>query len=262
MKKVCVEFSVSLLLFLAVLFAFSRVDWLSVFRLERTSVAARLSETYWKAFSFGQPFVHDERIALPLDSLLGHVCRANGIDPRGIRLHVIRSEEVNAFAFPGRNLVLYTGLLTACKSEAELCGVLAHEVAHMEKGHIMRKLLKEVGLSVLISGSTGGNGEILKESVRILSSTAYDRGLESEADEQAVEYLLAARIDPAAFGDFLLRLSQDSSLPSAAEWISTHPDSEKRALDVRQHATSSGKGIAFRSVLSASVWDTLQRVAR
>lgn len=261
MKKACIEFLASLLLFLAVLLAFSQVDWLSLFRLERTSVAAKLSESYWKLFASTQQFVQDECVTLPLDSLLAHICHANGIDPQTIQLHVVQTEELNAFAFPGRNLVLYTGLLEACESEAELCGVMAHEVAHMEKGHIMRKLVKELGLSVLISAS-GGNGEVLKSLVKTLSSTAYDRTLEAEADELAVDYLLAAEVDPLPFGEFLQRLSEKDVMPSVAEWVSTHPDSEKRAAAVRERTQRFGASVEFRPVLSATAWEDLKWAIR
>jgi predicted Zn-dependent protease len=134
-------------------------------------------------------------------------------------------------------LVIYTGLIAACENEAELYGVIGHELAHMEKNHVMNKLIKEIGLSVLISMTTGnGNAEMIKEAIKHLSSTAYDRSLETEADLTAVEYLEKASINPEPFANFLYRLADETKhLPSQIYWISTHPESKERAEEIIQH---------------------------
>ena len=171
MIKILKQALVSLLLFGAVLFGFSRVNWLSVFHLERDVVEEKLGKLYWDMFSKTETFVEDEEVLQPVDSLLAHICAKNGIE-KPVRLHIIRSEEVNAFAFPDRHLVIFSALIADCKNEMELCGVMAHEIAHIEKGHVMKKLIKEVGLSVLakmIAGNDGG--AVLKETAKLLSST-------------------------------------------------------------------------------------------
>lgn len=258
MIKILKQALVSLLLFGAVLFGFSRVNWLSVFHLERDVVEEKLGKLYWDMFSKTETFVEDEEVLQPVDSLLAHICAKNGIE-KPVRLHIIRSEEVNAFAFPDRHLVIFSALIADCKNEMELCGVMAHEIAHIEKGHVMKKLIKEVGLSVLakmIAGNDGG--AVLKETAKLLSSTAYDRTLESEADECAVVYLSEADIDPAPLGDFLYRLSEEEDVPSFAEWVSTHPDSKKRSSMIWEHAKRLKRTDAFREVLGTERFDRLK----
>ena len=95
----------------------------------------------------------------------------------------------------------------------------------------MNKLVKEIGLSVLISMSTGnGNAETIKAAIKQLSSSAYDRKLETEADLAAVDYLIKAGIDPKPFANFIYRLPDKSkNLPHQIYWISTHPESKERA---------------------------------
>ena len=85
---------------------------------------------------------------------------------------------------PGRHLIIYTRLIQDCKNANELTGVMAHEIAHMEHAHVMKKMIKESGLTLLLS-IAGGNvgGEVVKGILRKISSTAYDRSLESDADE-------------------------------------------------------------------------------
>lgn len=236
-SKTLKQAAVSVLVFGAVLFAFSRVDWLNTFGLKETVVEDKLGELWWELYSSDAVFVDDSLQVLPLDSLLDVLCRANGIDRSSVSLHLVEDAEVNAFACPGNHLVVNTALVDSCHSEAELCGVMAHELAHLTRGHVMQKLVKEIGLSALVVMTSGSGGtETLGEVARVLTSTAYDRTLESEADALAVHYLLAAGIDPGGLADFLLRLSAEDDLPALAEWISTHPDSAERARRIRELA--------------------------
>lgn len=261
MKKVLLQFLVSVLLFGMVLFSFSRVDWLSVLHIRETVIEEKLGELYWKFYSESGTFVENDSVLAPLDSLLTHLCEANDIEKDQIKLHVIRSKEINAFAFPDNHLVIYSSLITTCENEMELCGVMAHELAHMKKGHIMKKLLKEVGLSVLVSVVSGDGGtDVLSSTAKLLSSTAYDRTLESEADRVGVAYLLQAKVNPQPFSELLFRLSVDENLSSLSEWVSTHPDSEKRSIQIADQAKTTGKGVEFKEVLNPLTWQKMKSV--
>ena len=195
--------------------------------------------------------------------LLRRLCRANGMDRSKIKLHVVQDDEVNAFACPGNHLVVYTALIDSCRSAEELCGVLAHELAHIERGHVMQKLIKEMGLAAL-TGLVGGNAgaATMAELMRVLSSTAYDRSLESEADDLAVTYLLQAGINPRPFGEFLFRLSEEEELPSLAEWVSTHPDSGKRSRLIGSRAEREGQGRTFIRLMQPAEWDAYRKALR
>lgn len=258
MKTILKQAFVSILLFGGVLFSLSRVDWLAVFHLKEDIIEEKLGKVYWELFSQTEKFVKDEAVLEPVDSLLAYICEANGIE-KPIKLHVIESSEVNAFAFPDRHLVIYTSLINECRNEMELCGVMAHEIAHIEKGHVMQKLIKEVGLSVLANAVGGDGGTVLKETAQILTSTAYDRTLESEADNYAVTYLSKAGIDPSPLGDFLYRLSREQDLPSITEWISTHPDSKKRSSVIWEKAKQLKRTTDFDvQVLGTEGFESLQ----
>lgn len=244
---------VSLAVFAGVLFAFSRVDWMQVFGLDHGIIEEKLGEMYWELFSESEVFVDDDTLIAPLDTLFSALCQANGIDRNEVALHLVECEEVNAYACPGNHLVVYTALVAECRSEAELCGILAHELAHIERGHVMQKLVKELGVATLAAMLADGGA--LTEVMQVLTSTAYDRTLEAEADDVAVHYLLAAGIDPRSFGDFLLRLSQEEDLPALAEWISTHPDSKKRVQAIYTLAEGEGHNSAFRSLMPEDEWE-------
>jgi peptidase, M48 (ste24 endopeptidase) family protein len=83
--------------------------------------------------------------------------------------------------------------------------------------------------------------------------------LESEADKTAVFYLLQSGINPEPFGEFLFRLSKEEELPSLTEWVSTHPDSEKRSIQICNWAKEGSNNIRFVKILSMKTWKTLQQ---
>ncbi len=261
MKKVLFQILVLVAVFYGMWFGLSKVDWLKIFKVEQASkkTEEKLGELFWEVFSKTEKEVKNKKVTLPVDSLLTKLCEANGFDRKEIKLHVIESDDVNAFAFPNKHLVVFTSLIADSRSEAELAGVMAHELAHIQKNHVMKKLIKEVGLSALISITTGGSAgsEVIKSMAKTLSSTAYDRSLESEADMKAVDYLIEAKIDPAPFADFLARLGKDE--PEEMKhltWISTHPESKERSEKIIE--SLDGLTYDTQPVLAPETWELLK----
>ncbi|MBW6478032.1 MAG: M48 family metallopeptidase [Bacteroidales bacterium] len=113
----------------------------------------------------------------------------------------------------------------------EFIGVIAHEIAHVESDHVMRKLSREVGTAALFAAVSGNyNMELLREVAKMLASNTYSRSLESEADLLAFEYLVNAGYNPQSLADLFHRFSEELDvLPRELQWISTHPASLERA---------------------------------
>jgi len=259
MRKILLEFLLFVFLLFSVWFLLSKVDWMTIFRVEKATqnMEEKVGDLFWKFLKKSENEITADSIIAPVDSILYRICIKNKIDRKGIKFHLVRKDEINAFAFPNNHLVLYSGLINGCENEAELCGVLCHEIAHMEKRHIMNKLIKDFGLSVLVSMSAGnGNSEMIKAAIKRLSSNAYDRTLESEADMTAVEYLFQANIDPEPFANFLYRLSdKDINSPVQLQWISTHPDSKERAGKIIE--TIKNRTIIKTPIIGESSWNLL-----
>ncbi|MDR0988918.1 MAG: M48 family metallopeptidase [Prevotellaceae bacterium] len=252
-KKLAVQTALSLLLFGAVLLGFARVDWMAAFHLDSRILEQKLGGLYWQLLSQQLLFVQEDSLTRPLDTLLTRLCTANHLEGERIKLHLVCSREINAYAFPDNHLVIHTALLEDCRSESELCGVMAHEVAHIEHGHVMQKVMKELGLGIFI-GMGGKGGELIGRTLGNFSSLAYDRSLESEADETAVRYLLAAQINPEGLAGFLHRLGEYENTPELSEWISTHPDSQKRSRKIIA-LCASADGEPFVPVLGKGTWE-------
>lgn len=247
-------------LFFGVYNALRRVDWMELFEIQRQAdkTEKKLGDMLWKIFSKSDREVKDKLLTQSLDSILVKLCDHNDIQKENIRLHILEKDEVNAFALPDGHLVVYTGLIAACESPEELAGVMAHELAHIELDHVMKRLVKEIGLSVLVSMTTGsGGGEIAKEIARTLSSSAFDRKQEKEADIAAVDYMTAADIDPQPFGEFLYRLGGKSGrMGEYLSWISTHPDSRERGEYVISYAGE--KTYDAGPVLDEETWNRIR----
>ena len=186
------------------------------------------------------------------------LCEDNGIDADQIKLHVIYNSEVNAFALPDSNLIVYTGLIAYCKNIDEVAGVMGHEIGHIMEGHVMKKLVKEVGLAmlgILVGGNSGS--EILVEVLKTLSSSSFDRAQENEADRKAVEYMINSNLDPEHLANFLFRLSQeDNAMPEFMEWVSTHPDSKDRSVDILKIRNESE--FEIQPIATKDEWENLK----
>jgi predicted Zn-dependent protease len=260
MKKIIFQIIVLVALFFGTWYALSYANWMSILRVEKISNATekKLGDLVWNFYSKSETEIDNKEIVEPIDSLLTKICISNNIDRKKIKLHILESDEINAFALPDRHLVINTALILSVKNESELSGVIAHEVAHMEMKHVMKKLVKEMGISAILSISTGNAGsEIIKKVVKLISSSAYDRKLEKEADTKAVDYLIKSKINPLPFADFMQRLAdKEADTPEYFNWISTHPDSKERAQYIKDY---SGQRLKKpEPVLSNDSWEKLQ----
>jgi len=257
MKKIFFQGFSLVVLFLAAWFALRQVDWMTFFKVEQAteSLEEKLGDLF--ADIFGKDELYSSDIKAPVDSILTHICTTNGIDRDKIKLHIVANDEVNAFALPDKHLVVFSGLILTAENEAELSGVIGHELAHIQLDHVMKKLVKELGLTVLISMTSGGGGEVIRETAKMLSSTAFDRELEREADIKSVDYMVKADIRPEPFADFLFRLSaKQPDILKNLTWISTHPESKERAEYIIEY--SRGRLDGGKPVLGQEAWEALQ----
>ncbi len=147
-------------------------------------------------------------------------------------IKVIDSDEVNAFALPGGFFFVNKGLILAADNEAELAGVMAHEIAHVAARHAMENERKmqiiDYGLlaGILLGGGIIGNvlyqGGGLIEGLTFLKFT---RGAEEEADKLGVQYMWAAGYDPNAMATMFEKLeAKNKKKPGTiAKLFATHP---------------------------------------
>lgn len=234
MLKIFYKILLFILTFLALWLVLLQVNWMQLLHVK--DVSAKIEEKFgdlmWEQIERDTKVITDSLVLEPLDSILHTLCTTNEIDYSSIKFHVVAVHQVNAFALPNNHLVVFTGLLQEAGSREAVAGVLGHELAHLQLHHVMKKLVKEVGLSVIVSATTGGNGAgaVVLQSIKLLSSSAYDRSLEQDADIQSVDYLANTGINPEPFAGFLFNMGEsDGSIEKYSVWLSTHPNSKQRA---------------------------------
>ncbi|KMQ52898.1 Peptidase lipoprotein, M48 family [Chitinispirillum alkaliphilum] len=139
---------------------------------------------------------------------------------------------INAFALPGGFVFVYTGLIKAARNEAELAGVLAHEIGHITKRHGIKRLIQTYGAGLLLEILISEDAQVTRKLSEIAAKLAflqYGRSNEYEADSVAVEYMHLAGYNPTGMQTFLELLNEYTQESSPVmELFSTHPDTERR----------------------------------
>jgi len=188
---------------------------------------------------------------------LDALARRLGPGDAPIKVRVIHLGMVNAVALPGRQILIFDGLLDEANSPDELAGVLGHEMGHVANRDVMAGLIRGFGLSLLIGGADGG------AIMQSLITSRYSRATERAADGEALERLGRAGVSPlptAAFFDRLGRMEKKlGGAERALGWIGSHPLSAERRERFNQAARA---GASYRPAMSAAEWQALRGICR
>jgi Zn-dependent protease with chaperone function len=152
--------------------------------------------------------------------------------------HVVAQKDINAFALPGGPMFVNIGTITAATNEAQLAGVMAHEMSHVYMQHSAKQEHKaewtsgiaEVASGVLGATTQGAIGQLAQSGIQFGAQglmLKYSRGDESQADAVGAMILYKAGYNPQAMADFFKTLeSQSAGAPP--QWLSDHPNPGNR----------------------------------
>ena len=156
-------------------------------------------------------------------------------------IKVIDSPDVNAFALPGGHLYVNSGLVLAADTEAELAGVIAHEISHVTARHGVEqaskgRLLQYLSIPLIFVG--GPVGALVQNAANVLVPLSYlkfSRGAEEEADRLGLQYMWNAGYDPTSMLSFFekLKAREGKDPGKLAKLFSTHPATGKRIQNAR-----------------------------
>jgi predicted Zn-dependent protease len=165
---------------------------------------------------------------------------------------VLNSPVVNAFALPGGYVYVTRGLVALANNEAELAGVIAHEIGHVTARHSAQRMTQAtvVGLGGAILGAALGVPQEVTNLGSQLYLTSFSRDQEYEADLLGVRYLTRVGYDPYAQADFLESLGAHTEMMAKLsgngdrppEFLSTHPNTPERVIRAANAAKASGAG--------------------
>ncbi len=185
---------------------------------------------------------------------------------------LLDSDMVNAFALPGGYVYVTRGLLALAEDEAELAGVLGHEVGHVTARHTAQRYDRAVASQVGVLGATvlgavlGGDlGAQIAQQVAGTAALAYVQGFsreqEFEADQLGIRYLARAGYDPSAMATFLEALERESGLRRRLEgtrervpdWLASHPRTKDRVRQAAAAAAGRDPGRRDREAFLAAI---------
>ena len=212
-----------------------------------------LARTIMRSIYADPLYLDDPEIEAYLETLGYRLVSVSSRSQHNFNFFVIQDPSINAFALPGGNIGVHTGLLLSARSESELASVLGHEIAHITQDHLARMVaaqtqsswpsLAALALALLASRSNPNLASAAITSTQALSvqnQLNFTRDYEREADRLGYEMLIRAEFDPHGMSSFFDRLQRanrfyDSSAPA---YLRTHPLTSERIADMEARADS------------------------
>lgn len=214
-----------------------------------------------------QTIIRDTEIENYLDEWFEPIFKANGMSASQVNVILVQSNELNAFVAGGSNIFFYTGLIDKTETPEELIGVMAHELAHITGGHLVRgrKAMEQasyesilgtiIGLGAAVAsgdagaavgGSAAGNSVATR---RFLSKT---RTFEASADQGAIKSMEAANINPTGLLTFMRKLEGEELLPQTqqSEYTRSHPLTRNRISALESRVNKSTK----KNIATPAAW--------
>lgn len=203
------------------------------------------------------------KVNLQLKQLLARIQiadqdRDKGIDwNKNFVFHISSDMTANAYASIGGHIFINKGLLQVLKTKEQLLAVVAHEMMHVKMRHVSRSVFQALGLFTfmqLLVGDVSGVVAVLVDQGAPLLNLQYSRKLETEADHEAIRYLIANNIDPHGLPEALrLLMNENIKLKSQQpegevlnqlqkiEILNSHPEMEKRIEELEDLANRKWK---------------------
>ncbi len=203
---------------------------------------ASIGDSYAAEIAAQTPLIRDPAATEALNRLGGALAQRADSTGRRYTFYLVDSPEVNAFAIPGGHVFVNRGLIEHADVVSELAGVLGHEIAHVTERHGLEALEKQQRANILVTlvywvlgREPGALEQVVIQGGGAAVFAKYGRDAEREADQRAVETLVAAGYHPegiATFFEELLR-QQQRQPGLVEEWFSTHPTSAERVERAR-----------------------------
>src|SRR5690554_2221959 len=233
---------VCLLLFLITLSLISSVGYAGLFDSLELSLEKDIGRSSYESIVSEMTVAQlepeeEERIQSIFNRLVNACGRRKELD---FTLTVVEEESVNAFALPAGYIFVHTGLLSYVQNDGELAGVLAHEIAHVDRKHGMDSVKRQIGMSLILQLVLDKNkakeelGKIGSIAIN-LAQLGYSREAEFEADRYGVRFMEKAGFSKGDILGFWQRMVEEigeQEVPEFLQLFSTHPPTSERITKI------------------------------
>jgi predicted Zn-dependent protease len=149
-----------------------------------------------------------------------------------IYITVVNSPTVNAFALPGGQIFVYSGIINKMKNYNELVALLSHEITHVTHQHSLKSLGRSAATSIFISGLFGDISGIsagILDQASQLKQLRFSRELETEADQHGVDFMVKYKVNPMGMINLMQILDAEGEKQDGfMKYLSTHPETKER----------------------------------
>ena len=190
----------------------------------------KIGDLLIEAYLESKTLISDSIVNVSIDKIYKRLITEIDSSEYDYKIYVIKDDNINAFAALGGNIVVFSGLIEYAETPEELAAVLAHEIGHVEQRHVVNKVVKELGITLILSVLSGGDPGFINEIIQQSLSTVFDRKQESDADDFALLLLEKSSIHPNSLAAIFTKIRDKyaSSTFESLEFLSTHPNTNKR----------------------------------
>lgn len=198
-----------------------------------------------KALEANMPIVASSPVQAKLEAMVAEIASATPRPYIKYTVKIVENEQLNAFTIPGGTVYVYTGLLKKVESDDELAGVLAHEIAHNVRFHVLRKIedsqsitstataARLIAIAGVMAGDRSGASQFLGTVAGVVATAALSESsipLEDEADKYGYEYIRKTHYNPVGLLTFMEKLAAgyNQEAEKHAGIYMTHPFSTER----------------------------------
>jgi len=154
-----------------------------------------------------------------------------------LKITVIQSDEINAFALPGGRIFVYSSIIKKMKTYEEFTALLGHEMSHVSEQHSLKSIGRTIASSLFISlifGDVSGISAGIIDQANQFKQLNYSRELETEADNKGFKFMLKNHVSPKGMVDLLTLLQKESGEePSLMKYFSSHPETSERIKNIQ-----------------------------
>lgn len=205
------------------------------------SVDEQIGDVAVEQIDQGMPEVKDPKVVEAIETIVDRLAPQSKLKEAKFKVRVLDAPIMNAYALPGGQIVVYTGLIDESETAEEVAGVLAHEMAHVTLRHGLERIAGQVGIIAavqLLFGDVSGIIAVGVELGKYAATSSYSRDQESAADLEGARMLYEAGLDPLSVVPLFEDMKKKDMTPDALSWLSSHPQLGDRIEGLKEYAAT------------------------